>query len=127
MKTSLVTLFFAAALAATLAVSGCNKSPSMTDTPSAVSEPATPVANTPATRGTTATGNIPDVDVTQNVQTAFQQNELLKGADISVVSLKGDVRLVGALASQTQIDEATKVARTADGVQSVQDELTIKK
>jgi osmotically-inducible protein OsmY len=52
---------------------------------------------------------------------------LLKGFDISVTTLKGDVRLNGQLDSQAQIDEAIKIARAADGAHTIHDELTIKK
>ncbi len=55
------------------------------------------------------------------------QNESLKGFNISVVTLKGDVRLIGILDSQSQIDEAIKIARAADGAHSIHNELAIKK
>jgi osmotically-inducible protein OsmY len=129
MKTVPVTfaLTLTAVLAATMLVSGCNKSPQVADAPRVVSETATSTANTPAAAGAVASGNVSDVDVTQHVQTALLQNDLLKGSDISVVTVKGDVRLVGALDSQAQIDEANRIARSSDGVHAVHDELTIKK
>jgi osmotically-inducible protein OsmY len=72
-------------------------------------------------------GNVSDLDVTEHVKTALQQNDALKGFDIGVVTLKGDVRLTGVVSSQAQIDEAIKIARAADGAHTVHDELTIKK
>jgi osmotically-inducible protein OsmY len=61
------------------------------------------------------------------VKTALHQAELLKGADITVVTLKGDVRLTGVLDSQAQIDDAIRIARAAEGANTIHDELTLKK
>ena len=105
-------LLFTVAMAVTMAVGGCDKPP-----------PATP--SMPA--ASAASGNVSDTDVTEHVKTALHQNELLKGFDIAVVTLKGDVRLTGVLDSQPQIDEALKIARASDGAHAVHDELTIKK
>jgi osmotically-inducible protein OsmY len=103
---------FAAAMTATMLAGGCSKSPEATAT--------SPVASA-------AVGNVSDIDVTEHVKTALQQNDSLKGFDINVVTLKGDVRLVGVLDSQAQIDEAIKIARASDGAHTIHDELTIKK
>ena len=105
-------LFFAAALVATLVAGGCSKSPEATATMPAASA---------------AVGNVSDVDVTEHVRTALLQNESLKGFDINVVTLKGDVRLIGMLDNQAQIDEAIRIARTSDGAHTIHDELTIRK
>jgi hyperosmotically inducible protein len=61
------------------------------------------------------------------VKTALLQAELLKGADITVVTLKGDVRLTGVLDSQAQIDDAIRISRAAEGAHTIHDELTLKK
>jgi len=71
--------------------------------------------------------NVADNDVTTNVRTALGQDAALKGFDIGVVTLKGDVRLTGVLNEQAQIDEAVRTARSAAGAHSVHDELTLKK
>lgn len=105
-------LLFAAAMAATMVVGGCRKSPEAT-------------ATKPAASG--VVGNVSDTDVTRYVKAALRQNESLKGFDITVVTLKGDVRLIGVLDSQGQIDEAIRIARASDGVHTIHDELTIKK
>jgi osmotically-inducible protein OsmY len=105
-------LLLVAAFAAATAVGGCNKSGQ---------------APLPVPMASTATGNIPDIDVTEHVKTALHQNDALKGFDISVVTLKGDVRLTGVLDSQSQIDEAIRIARAADGAHTIHAELTIKK
>jgi hyperosmotically inducible protein len=93
-------------------VGGCSKSPETTGMPPAVSA---------------SVSNVSDIDLTEHVKTALHQNELLKGFNISVVALKGDIRLNGMLDNQAQVDEAIKVARTADGAHAVHPELTIKK
>jgi hyperosmotically inducible periplasmic protein len=96
-------LFFSTAIALTMAVGGCNKAPE------------------------TAAGNISDIDVSAHVKTALLESESLKGMDITVVTRKGDVRLIGVLDTQTQIDEAVKLARAAEGVHAIHDELVVKK
>jgi osmotically-inducible protein OsmY len=102
----------ASAIAAALAVGGCSKSQQEV--------PMSPVASAPA-------GNVSDIDVTGHVKTALQQSDSLKSFDITVVALKGDVRLIGVLDTQAQIDEAIRIARAADGAHTIHDELTIKK
>ncbi len=97
-------------MAAMMLVGGCNKSSNTTS----------PVASP-------TIGNISDMDVTEHVKTALQTNASLKGFDITVVTLKGDTRVIGVLDSQAQIDEAIRITRAADGVHAVHDELTIKK
>lgn len=77
--------------------------------------------------GATAVANVPDIDVTQHVKAALHQNMSLSRFDITVVTRKGDVRLIGALDSQSQIDEAIKIARASGGAHTIHDELTIKK
>ena len=99
----------ALALAGLLALAACGKSP-----PGPAQVPQDTV-------------NTSDVDVTTNVQTALLRDDQLKGVDITVVTLKGDVRLTGVVDSQAQIDRALVVARTADGMHAIHDELTLKK
>ena len=64
-------------LIATMLATGCNKSPENVGS---------------MTSPSTAVGNVSDIDVTQHVKTALLQNESLKAFDITVVTLKGDVR-----------------------------------
>ena len=65
--------------------------------------------------------------MTQHVKTALLQNESLKGFDIAVVTLKGDVRLTGQLENQAQIDQVIKIARASESAHTIHDELTLKK
>jgi osmotically-inducible protein OsmY len=105
------------AAALTILLAGCGKAPD-----SSYSAPTGSTAS-----GPTSGANVADVDVTSNVRTALQQDASLKGMDISVVTLKGDVRLTGFVDNQAQIDSAIKIARAADGVHSIHDELAVKK
>lgn len=113
MKTCPRFLMYCTALVAVTAVlGGCNK----------------PAAGIAGTQAASQTGsNVADIDVTTNVKTALLQDPALKGADIRVETSKGDVRLIGVLDSQSQIDAAIKVARAADGAHTIHDELTVKK
>jgi osmotically-inducible protein OsmY len=104
-------LLLAAAFAGAMVVGGCNKPEQ---------------ASLPMPAASSATGNVADIDVTEHVKTALQRDDALKGFDISVVTLKGDVRLIGVLNSQSQIDEAIKIARAAEGAHTIHNELTIK-
>jgi hyperosmotically inducible protein len=49
----------------------------------------------PEVTATQAPGNVADIDVTTNVKRALLQDESLKRFDITVIALKGDVRLIG--------------------------------
>jgi osmotically-inducible protein OsmY len=70
---------------------------------------------------------VSDVDVSNHVKTALLQADLLKGTEIKVVTLNGDVRLTGVLDTQQQIDEALRLARAAGGAHTIHDELTLKR
>jgi len=85
-------LLLAVVASASMLVGACGKWPSATP---AVSK---------------ADANVSDIDVTEHVKTALLSNDALKGFDIQVVTLKGDVRLTGVLATQAQIDLATRIA-----------------
>jgi hyperosmotically inducible periplasmic protein len=74
-----------------------------------------------------AAPQVADIDVTEHVKTALQQDDALKGFDIAVVTQKGDVRLTGVLDSQAQVDAALKIARAAEGAHTIHDELTLRK
>ena len=71
--------------------------------------------------------NVSDRDVNEHVKTVLDQNDSLRRFDIQVITLKGDVRLVGSVETQEQIDEALRIARAAEGTHSIHNELTIQK
>jgi osmotically-inducible protein OsmY len=112
MNTRTRVVALAAVMTAALQAGGCSK-------PQEVKAPS-PAASA-------AVGNVSDIDVTEHVKTALHQNEALKGFDITVVTLNGDVRMTGVLDNQPQIDEALRIARAADGAHAIHDELTIRK
>ena len=70
--------------------------------------------------------NVADSDVNEHVKTALNQHSALKAFDIQVITLKGDVRLIGVVDSQAHIDQAVAIARSADGAHTIHNELTIK-
>ena len=107
-----------AALSATLLAAGCSQPP-------APMVPTAPVAAMPA--ASTAMANVSDTDVTEHVKTALNQDDALKGFNITVVTTNGDVRLNGIVDTQAQIDQALTIARAAEGAHAIHDELTIRK
>lgn len=95
---------------ALLLITACNKTPNsetmtMPNTPSSVS--------------------VADVDVTTNVKVALANEPVLKGFDIDVITTKGDVRLIGVVDNQSQIDMAIKLAKQAEGTHAIHDELSL--
>ena len=81
----------------------------------------------PSIPSSSQSGNVSDRDVNEHVKTALDQNDSLRRFDIQVITLKGDVRLVGSVETQEQIDEALRIARAAEGTHSIHNELTIQK
>ena len=112
-----------ATLSTLLLLAGCNKPPpttaSATDTRSSASATPGQFSATP--------GQVSYTDVTEHVKMALQQNDALKGFDIAVVTLKGDVRLSGEVGTQAQIDEAMRIARAAEGAHTLHNELTLQR
>ena len=76
-----------------------------------------------ATVGTT----IDDSIVTTKVKTALLADKSVKGSDISVITSRGLVQLSGYVDNQSQMDRAVEVARTVEGVQSVDNKMSVKK
>lgn len=80
----------------------------------------------PAAAHAATAGRVPDLAVSEQLQSALRQSESLKDFDIAVLTSKGDVLLRGTLDSQPQIDEAIAIARAAAGAHTVHDHLSIK-
>ncbi|WP_233588400.1 BON domain-containing protein [Herminiimonas sp. KBW02] len=135
---------------AVLFAAGCERrtpteeSSSATPTPTAPSEapaaagvtPPTPVPETaPAAPGAPADANagksagqiVDDTVITTKVKSALLADSDVKGLDVVVDTSKGVVSLSGAVNNQTQIDRAAKIAGEVEGVNSVLNNLTIKK
>jgi len=111
-KTYSKLFILSATIVSSAMIVGCNKPPPATETttPSAI-----------------AKTEISDADVTMKVKTALLIDENSKSFGINVVTLKGDVRLIGVVDNQGQLDQIDKLVRSVEGVHSIHDELTIKK
>ncbi len=78
--------------------------------------------------GKATVGNtVDDGIVTTKIKSALLTDPSVKSFDIAVVTRKGEVQLSGFVDSQTQIDHAVTLVRAVDGVQSVTNEMSIKK
>jgi hyperosmotically inducible protein len=106
------------ALVFTLSLGACSKPTPVLDTPvSTTSAPAPAVAATETS----------DAEVTTRVKTALLADDMTKPFEVTVATLKGDVRLTGVMDTQPQIDRALAVTRALEGVHAVHDELTLKR
>lgn len=86
----------------------------------------TDTASPKQAQAASAAANVSDADTTTHVKSALNNEPGLEGLDITVVTTKGDVRLTGAVASQTQFDAVLTAARAAEGAHSIHNELTVK-
>ena len=68
---------------------------------------------------------IDDGVITTKVKSALLADDTVKGLDINVDTNQGMVRLSGAVDSQAQVDMATQIAKSVEGVKDVQNELTV--
>ena len=67
-----------------------------------------------------------DSQVTVNVKQALAADEKTQSLPVAVVTLKGDVKLSGAVDQQSQIDYIEGLVRGVQGVHSLHNELRIK-
>lgn len=85
----------------------------------------TSTTGTPAP--STSVGNvIDDSVVTTRVKTALLDSTEIKGFDIQVETRKGEVMLSGFVDNQGQIDQAVALTKGIEGVQSVDNKLSLK-
>ena len=70
---------------------------------------------------------IDDGVITATVKSALLADPNIKSLDIAVITRKGEVQLSGFVNSQSQIDQATAIARKVDGVTKVDSEMSVKK
>ena len=101
MKISLKQLTLGLILVSTMTLAACNKATTVTE--------------------------IKDIDVTTDVKTTLVSDPILKNMDITVTTIKGDVKLVGIVDSQSQIDHAVDATRSIAGVHAIHNELVIRK
>lgn len=86
---------------------------------------AIPAPNAPAT--TTLGEKVDDTVITTKVKTALLADDAVKGTDISVTTVGGEVQLAGVVDNKMQADRAVELAKAVQGVQRVQDGMTVKK
>lgn len=78
--------------------------------------------------GKATVGNkIDDGIVTAKVKSALLADPGVKSFDIAVATRKGEVQLSGFVDNQAQIDRAIEIARGIEGVQNINNEMSIKK
>jgi hyperosmotically inducible protein len=78
--------------------------------------------------GTASIGNkVDDSITTASVKSALIADSGIHGSQIGVDTRKGVVQLSGFVDSEAQADRAVAIARGAEGVQSVNNEMSIKK
>jgi hyperosmotically inducible protein len=79
-------------------------------------------------QGNVSVGNrVDDGIVTAKVKSALLSDPSVKGFDIAVATSKGEVQLSGFVDNQMQIDHAIEVARGVEGVQGVDNKMSVKK
>ena len=79
-------------------------------------------------QGKVTVGNkVDDGIVTAKVKSALLSDPSVKGFDIAVATSKGEVQLSGFVDNQLQIDHAIEVARGVEGVQGVDNKMSLKK
>lgn len=94
-----------AVVAVGLAVSGCN-----------------------VIRGQSSAGEyVDDVAITSKVKAELLDSDRVDGLDVNVDSLNGKVTLKGWASSATEIAAAGDIARSVDGVKSVDNQLQVKR
>ena len=80
----------------------------------------------PADKKVTAGTELDDSVITTKVKTALMTDNVGKGGDTSVETRKGEVLLSGFVDSQAQADREVQLAKSVEGVQSVQNKLMVK-
>ena len=75
----------------------------------------------------TVGAKVDDSIVTTQVKSALLADANVKSLDIAVVTRNGEVQLSGFVDNQGQIDQAVKVAKGVSGVQSVSNQMSVKK
>ena len=105
----------ALAIATVTLLSGCNRQDAV--------PPGAAVAPAPATSVGT---KIDDTVVTTKVKSALVADQEIKGLQFQVETRKGVVQLSGFADNQAQIDRAINVARSTEGVTSVENGVTLK-
>ena len=78
---------------------------------------------TPGTVGS----KVDDAVITAKVKSAFVRDDSIKALDIAVNTNNGEVQLSGFVANETQVNRAAEVARSIEGVKSVDNRMSVKR
>jgi len=63
--------------------------------------------------------------ITNKIEILIENDSILQGADIRIVTNEGIVNLEGTVVSQNQIDEVINIAESVDGVKKIKSQFTI--
>ena len=78
--------------------------------------------------GKATVGNtVDDGIVTAKVKSALLADPGIKSFDIAIVTRKGEVQLSGFVDNQAQVDRAIDISRGVEGVQSINNQMSVKK
>lgn len=79
-------------------------------------------------QGKATVGNsVDDGIVTAKVKAALLADPAVKSFDIAIVTRKGEVQLSGFVDNRAQADRAIEIARGVEGVQTINNEMSVKK
>lgn len=109
-----------------LLLAGCDKQEPLPVTQSPSPAPSAMPSNATSQSMPGSEANLDDAGVTTRVTTALLADPSVKAFPIEVISLKGDVRLLGVVDTQAQRERVLEVARGVDGVHALHDELTLR-
>lgn len=115
----------ALALAVSLAMAGCGNRQEEARAPAASAAAPTASTGTPPA-GTSVGTEIDDSVVTARVKSALLADHDIKSFDIKVETRKGQVQLSGFVDTQARIDNAIALTRRVEGVQGVENGMTLK-
>jgi hypothetical protein len=109
------------------AMGGCRREEPASPAPPAQTTPA-PEPKGPAAVAPGAPGApvVDDATITERVRAALSKAPDISPADISVNTLNGVVQLSGFVAEENQVERAGQLARSVDGVRSVENNLGVR-
>ncbi|MBN9425013.1 MAG: BON domain-containing protein [Burkholderiales bacterium] len=85
-----------------------------------------PANGTNSTQPSRSAGQVvSDASITAKVKASLIGDETTKARQINVDTSRGVVKLTGAVDSQAAVDRAVQIARSTEGVHSVQNQLTV--
>lgn len=127
-------LILGVTLTTAILVAGCNKQNNDATNPDEMNSTGTSTEmNTPPVTDVQTNGDsqtvgeqVDDGVITTKVKSALLADDTVKGLDINVETAQGIVSLNGVVDSQAQIDMATQIAKSVEGVKDVQNNLTVK-